>query len=139
MISSAEQTAVINCKLRDSGRGGANRPVVVTCTSGIAITARRNINPVPGQPSGNVEKSLCTKGSAFRLIPIRESRYPEKRNWATPLSRCLKADDSALQPYGYGVCSVIGAEFGKNIFDMTFHGLFRDGELGGDLFVGVAA
>src|SRR5579863_10551198 len=51
----------------------------------------------------------------------------------------LQVDDSALQSYGHSMCSVIGAEFGKDVLDMTFHGLFRDGELGGDLFVCVAA
>ena len=51
----------------------------------------------------------------------------------------LQVDDSALQSYRHSVCSVIGAEFGEDVADVTFHGLFRDGELGGNLLVGVAA
>jgi hypothetical protein len=37
------------------------------------------------------------------------------------------------------VRSVVGAEFGKDVLDMIFYGLFRAGELGCDLFVGVSA
>jgi hypothetical protein len=43
------------------------------------VAARKNTNPVPGQPSGNVEKSLCTRGPAHRLAALSKSRNPEKR------------------------------------------------------------
>src|SRR5579871_4506832 len=137
-IKSAEQTAASNCRITLDGAVSGKGPAP-NCASGTAMIARRNTNPVPGQPSGNVEKSRCTNGPAFRLLPVPAGRYPEKRSWPTPLSRCLKVDDAALQPYRHSVRSVVGAEFGKDVLDMTFSGLFLDGKLGCDLFVGVSA
>jgi len=128
-IKSVEQPAASNCKAIENGGVGANGPAM-SCTSGIAVTARRNTNPVPGQPSGNVEKSLCTRGPAFRLQIGERSR--------NPLSRCLEVDNAALQPDRNGVCPIVRIEFGEDVFDVTLHSLFRDGELSGDLFVGVA-
>src|SRR5437764_15269490 len=114
----------------------------MNCTSGIVVAARKNTNPVPGQPSGNVEKSLCTRGPVLRLAASSKSRNPEKRTRLTPLSRCLpalKVDDSALQAHGDSVCPIVGAEFRKDILDVTFYRLFRDGELGADLLVSISA
>jgi hypothetical protein len=51
----------------------------------------------------------------------------------------LKVDDPALQPNGNGVCSIVGAEFRKNVLDVTLYGLFGDRELSCDLFVSVPA
>jgi hypothetical protein len=39
-------------------RVGATGPLM-NCTRGIAVTARSNTKPVPGQPSGNVEKAFA--------------------------------------------------------------------------------
>src|SRR5580700_1841055 len=86
-----------------------------------------------------LKKAVAQNGPAFRLLPVPAGRYPEKRSWPTPLSRCLKVDDAALQPYRDSMCPVVCAEFGKDVLDMTFHGFFRDGKLGRDLFVGVSA
>ncbi len=65
-------------------------------------------------------------------LPCR--RRPEQRD-----TYALKVDDSALQAYGDGVCPIVGAEFRKDILDVTFYCFFRDRELGGDLFIGISA
>jgi hypothetical protein len=57
-------------------RVGATGPLM-NCTRGIAVTARSNTKPVPGQPSGNVEKSLCTRCPAFRLQIVERSETPK--------------------------------------------------------------
>ena len=35
--------------------------------------------------------------------------------------------------------SIVGVQFGQYVLDVALHGFFCDGELGGDLFVGIAA
>jgi len=140
-INSAEQVAAQNCKVTDRGSAGANGPAK-NCTSGTAATARKNTKPVPGQPSGNVEKSRCTRDPVFRLQRCERRRNPKKQIGRTPLSRCLrclKIDDAALEPYRNGVSPVVGAKFRKNVLNVTLYGLFGDGELSSDLLVGVAA
>src|ERR1700730_14483233 len=58
------------------------------------------MSPVPGQPSGNVEKSRCTSGPTFRLPGFRTHRNPKKRIARTPLSRGIdRVNDSAID-YG---------------------------------------
>jgi hypothetical protein len=106
---------------------------------GMITTARKNTSPNPGRPSGNVEKSRCTRGPDFRLALFRTHRNPKKQIALTPLSRCLELDDAALQPDRNGVGSIIGTELGKNVLDVPLHGFFRDGELRRDLFVGISA
>jgi hypothetical protein len=59
-------------------RAGAAGPWM-NSMRGIAVTARRNTKPTPGQPSGNVEKSLCTRGPTLRLPRVERSRNPEQR------------------------------------------------------------
>src|SRR5260370_41460342 len=106
---------------------------------GIAATARKNASPVPGQPSGNVEKSRCTSAPVFRLSLFRTNRNPKKRIARTPLSRGLKVDDSAFQSDSNGVSPIVGAQFGKDVLDVSLHGFFRNGKLRGDLFVRISA
>ena len=36
------------------------------------------------------------------------------------------------------MCPIVGAEFRKDILDVTFHCLFGYGELGADLFIGIS-
>src|SRR5579863_9352705 len=60
---------------------------------------------------------------------------PRKR--ATACS--LQIDDSALEAYGYGVCPVVGAEFGKDILDVTLHRLFSNRELRTNFLIGITA
>jgi len=140
-----------NWKMTETGEVAPWEPAM-NWTSGMVVAARKNTNPVPGQPSGNVEKSLCTRGPVLSLAARLKSRNPEKLIPWTPLSRglltagdqssetsdALKVDDSALQPYGDGVCPIIGAEFRKDILDVTLHCLFRNGKLAGDLLVGIS-
>jgi hypothetical protein len=78
MVSSAEQMAAKNWKMTETGNVVAWEPAM-NCTSGIVVAARKNTNPVPGQPSGNVEKSLCTTGPVLRLAARLKSRNPEKQ------------------------------------------------------------
>jgi hypothetical protein len=93
MIRSVEQIAARNWKMIETGNGLAGDPVA-NCMSGIVVATRKNTSPVPGQPSGNVEKSLCTSGPVLRLTGQSKSRNPEKRMRHAPLSRGpLKADD----------------------------------------------
>jgi len=66
MVKSAEQMAARNWKMAETGNVAPWEPAI-NCTSGIVVAARKNTNPVPGQPSGNVEKSLCTRGPVYRL------------------------------------------------------------------------
>lgn len=91
----------------------------------------------PRPTLGNVEKSRCTKGPVLRLSTFRGHRNPKKRIQRAPLSGCLEFDDSSFQPDRYGVRPVVGAQFGEDVFDVPFHGFFRNGELGGDLLVGI--
>jgi hypothetical protein len=66
MVRSAEQMAARNWKMTETGNVAPWEPAM-NWTSGIVVAARKNTNPVPGQPSGNVEKSLCTRGPVLRL------------------------------------------------------------------------
>jgi hypothetical protein len=131
--------AATSCRLISAGGGVVNNPAIPCWTGGIAATARKNASPVPGQPSGNVEKSRCTSGPVLRLTLFRTNRNPKKRIRQTPLSRGLEVDNSALQADGHSVRPIIGTQFGQNILDMPLHSFFRDGKLSGDLFVGVPA
>ena len=87
---------------------------------------------------------MSRKGVANQ-IPFSGYRYSEiietlKGGPNEPLFRGgLEVDDSAFQPDGNGVGAIVGIQFRENIFDVTFHGFFRDGELGGYLFVGIPA
>jgi hypothetical protein len=75
-MRSAEQPAASNCRVVENVRVGAIGPWM-NCTRGVADTARRSIKPVPGQPSGKVEKSLCISGPAFRLQIVKRNRKPK--------------------------------------------------------------
>jgi len=66
MVRSAEQMAARNWKMTATGNG-APWELVMNWTNGMAVAARKNTKPVAGQPSGNVEKSLCTSGPVLRL------------------------------------------------------------------------
>jgi len=55
----------------------------------------------------------------------------------TTLLSKLKLDNSALHADHGGVSSVVGAQFGKDVPDLALDGLFADGELRGNLFVGI--
>jgi hypothetical protein len=46
-------------------------------------------------------------------------------------------DDSALQTDQCGVGSVVGAQFGEDVPDLALDGFFADGELRGNLLVGI--
>jgi hypothetical protein len=70
--------AAKNWKMTETGNVVAWEPAM-NCTSGIVVAARKHTNPVPGQPSGNVEKSLCTRDPVLRLAGQSKSRNPEKR------------------------------------------------------------
>jgi hypothetical protein len=85
MIKRLEQTAASNCAAADSGRAVTAAPSM-NCASGIVAIARRSTRPVPGQPSGNAEKSRCTRGPVFRLRAVCETWNPEKWLRRTPLS-----------------------------------------------------
>jgi hypothetical protein len=74
-INSAEQPAASNCKVIENVGVGAAGPWM-NCTRGMAVTARRNSKPEPGQPSGNVENSLCTRGPAIKLQIVEPGRNP---------------------------------------------------------------
>src|SRR5579862_4597156 len=78
MVRSAEQMAARNWKMTETGNAAPWEPAT-NWTSGIVAAARKNSNPVPGQPSGNVEKSLCTSGPVLSLAARLKSRNPEKR------------------------------------------------------------
>ena len=56
----------------------------------------------------------------------------------TTLSGELRFDDSALQPDHRGVGSVVGAQFGEDVPDLTLDGLFADRELSRNYLVGIA-
>lgn len=75
-IKSAEQQTASNCRVVENVRVGATG-TVMNCKRGIAASARRNTKPVPGQPSGNVEKSLCTREPAFRVQMVERSGNPK--------------------------------------------------------------
>jgi hypothetical protein len=49
----------------------------------------------------------------------------------------LKLDDSALQTDHGGVGSVVGAQLEEDVSDLALDGFFADGELRGNLFVGI--
>jgi len=49
----------------------------------------------------------------------------------------LEFDDAALQADHGGVSAVVGAQFGEDILDSAFDGLFGNRELIGNLFVGI--
>ena len=66
MVRSAEQMAARNWKMTETGSVTPGEPAM-NWTNGIVVAARKNTSPVPGQPSGNVEKSLCTSGPVLRL------------------------------------------------------------------------
>src|SRR5208337_4467133 len=51
----------------------------------------------------------------------------------------LEFDDAALDPYHGGVGSVVGAQFGEDVFDSPFDGFLGDRELLRNLFVGIAS
>jgi hypothetical protein len=86
IVRSAEQMAAKNWNVTETGNVAPWEPAI-NCTSGIVVAARRNTNPVPGQPSGNVEKSLCTRDPVLRLAGQSKTRNPEKQIRWTPLSR----------------------------------------------------
>ena len=136
--SSAAAPAVTGCTITGASRGAVSSPAIPCWTGRIAATVRRNTSPVPGQPSGNVEKRRCKTDPVLRLPIFRNNRNPKKRTERTPISRrSREVDDSAFQPDGNGVGAIVGIQFRENIFDVTLHGFFRDGELGGYLFVGI--
>jgi hypothetical protein len=86
-----------------------------------------------------------SRKAVAQKVPFSEYRYPEsiktlKSGSGKPLFRgVLKFDDSALQADRDGVGAVIGVQLGENVLDVPLHGFFRDGELSGDLFVGIPA
>jgi hypothetical protein len=88
MIKRPEQTAASNCNAAESGRVVTAAPAM-NCASGIVAIARRSTSPVPGQPSGNAEKSRCTRGPVFRLPADCETWNPENRLRRAPLSGYL--------------------------------------------------
>jgi hypothetical protein len=135
----AAAPASTNCKTTSAGIVVVRSPVIPCRTSGIAATARKNKSPVPGQPSGNVEKSRCTRAPVLRLSLFSRHRNPKKQIAWTPLSRGLEVDDPALQPDGNGMCPIVGAQLGENVLDVALDGFFRDGELGSDFFVCIPA
>jgi hypothetical protein len=67
IVRSAEQMAARNWKMTKTGNVAPCEPAT-NWTRGIVVAARKTINPVAGQPSGNVEKSLCTRGPVLRLM-----------------------------------------------------------------------
>jgi len=67
IVRSAEQMAARNWKMTKTGDVAPCEPAT-NWTRGIVVAARKTINPVAGQPSGNVEKSLCTRGPVLRLM-----------------------------------------------------------------------
>jgi hypothetical protein len=105
----------------------------------MAAIARKNASPVPGQPSGNVEKSRCTRGPVLRLTLFTTNRNPKKQIAGTPLSRGLEVDDSTLEADGHSMGPIVGVQFGEDVLDVTLYGFFRNGKPSGDLFVGIPA
>lgn len=92
-----------------------------------------------------------SKIDVAQLIPLSGYRHSEnvetpKSRFSGPLFRgaetlsaAVEIDDSALQPDGNGVRAVVGAKLGEDIFDVAFYGFFCNGELRGDLFIGISA
>jgi len=80
-------------------------------------------------------KAAARELPILRLSIFRTHRNPKKRIAGTPLSRCLESDDSAFQPDSNGVGPIVGAQFGEKVLDVTFHGFFRDRELGRNLLL----
>jgi hypothetical protein len=131
--------AVTSCTMAGSPRGVVSSTAIPCWIGRTAATVRRNTSPIPGRPSGNVEKRRCKTDPVLRLPKFGNNKNPKKRTEGTPISRGLEIDDAALQPDGNGVGAIVGIQFGENIFDVSFNGFFGDGKLGCDLFVSIPA
>lgn len=136
MINSAEAAAASNWKDVDGCVVALG--LTMNCASGIAASARNSNSPAPGLPSGNVEKSRCTRCPVFRLAACSKTRNPGKRMSGPPLSRRLQLDDSALNRDSDRVGPVIRAKFCKDILDVALDRFFRDRQLCGDFFIRIA-
>src|SRR6202045_5442214 len=80
-------------------------------------------------------RKVVAKQVEHRISP-RQPKAPKGGRENTLLSE-LKLDDSALQTDHRGVSSVVGAQFGEDVSDLALDGFFTDGELRGNLFVGL--
>jgi hypothetical protein len=82
-------------------------------------------------------QALQTKVSFVRINFLLVNRNPKSRGESS-LFRVIELDDSALQSNGDGMRPVFCAEFLKDILDSALDRLFRNRQLRGDLFVGIA-
>ena len=80
-------------------------------------------------------RKVVAKQVEHRISP-RQPKAPKGGRVNTLLSE-LKLDDSALQTDHRGVGSVVGPQLGENASDLALDGLFADGKLRGNLFVGI--
>jgi hypothetical protein len=64
---------------------------------------------------------------------------PKITSFANPSFGGLEIDDPAFYPDGNGMGPIMDTKFGENALHVALHGFFRDGELGGDLFVRIPA
>src|SRR5258707_15865491 len=69
-------------------------------------------------------------------ISQRQPKTPKRRARNTLLSE-LKLDDSALQTDHRGVGSVVGAQFGEDVPDLSLDRFFADRKLRRNLFIGI--
>src|SRR5262249_17351427 len=69
---------------------------------------------------------------------VEDCRDSSLRFGINSIAVTLDLDDASFQPYRYGVGAIVGVQFGKNTPNVSLYGLFRDGEIVGNNFVGIA-
>src|SRR6266403_549040 len=99
---------------------------------------RRSRRPLPGQPLGNMENSRCREGLNNKVRESAAQSNPQKPGSGYTSFEGLQFDDSALQPDGDCVGSVVRAKFREDVLDVSLNGFLGDGQFIGDQFVGVS-
>lgn len=107
----------------------------------MAVNTRWTRRPAPGQPSANVEKSLCKEASFYKFVKDARSATGVKLPKGSPILSLLgdlQLYNSALEADRNGVGPVTSPKFGEYVRDVALHAAFADRELVCDLFVRLA-
>jgi hypothetical protein len=92
-----------------SDGGSASSSLTPSLIKKLPVTKRRRRRPLPGQPSGNTEKSRCTATSTKSLGDPSLCSNLQIQGPPLPPFEGSQFDDSAFKPNGHRVRSVVGA------------------------------
>jgi hypothetical protein len=116
-----------DCHMIPCHSGAISISATPSCVRTIPAPNRRSRRPPPGQPFGNMENSRCRESLNDKVTESAGQSNPQNPGLGyTSFEGGLQFDDSAFQPDGDCVGSVVRAKFREDVLDVSLNGFLGD-------------